>query len=101
MAVLELKGIADFTDYFVICSGESSRQVRTIAEYIEETLKKDPARLRPFGVEGLVACRWVLMDYSDVIVHIFEEETRRFYRLERLWLDAPHVPVAEGPWEER
>ncbi len=95
MVVLELKGIVDFTDYFVICSGESSTQVRTIAGYIEETLKKDPARLKPLGVEGLAGCRWALMDYSDVIVHIFEEETRRFYRLERLWLDAPRVPVEE------
>lgn len=91
--MLELKDISSFTDYFVICSGESTTQVRAIAEHIEEFLLKDQKKIRPFGIEGLQASKWVLMDYSDVVVHIFEKETRDFYALEMLWLDAKRIEL--------
>jgi ribosome-associated protein len=93
--VLELKDISSFTDYFVICSGESTTQVRAIAEHIEESLLKDPKKIKPFGIEGLQASKWVLMDYSDVVVHIFEKETRDFYALEMLWLDAKRIELPQ------
>ena len=62
-------------------------------EFVEETF--DDLRLKPLGIEGTKNNRWVLMDYGDVILHIFEEETREFYELEKLWIDAPRVPVEE------
>ncbi len=80
-------------DYFVICSGESTTQVRAITEKIEEVLKV--SNMKPLGIEGLSYSHWVLMDYGDVIVHIFEEETRAFYELEKLWIDAIRVPIEE------
>jgi ribosome-associated protein len=75
----------------VICSGESTTQVKAIEEQIEERLKEEGIKLR--GVEGLTFSHWILMDYGDVIVHIFEEETRAFYELEKLWIDAKRIPV--------
>jgi ribosome-associated protein len=91
--VLELKGLTVIADYFVVCSGESTTQVRTIAEHIREILKKD--RVMASRLEGLEYARWILMDYGDVIVHVFEEETRHYYELEKLWLDAPRIPLAD------
>lgn len=91
--VLELKGLAIFTDYFVICSGESTTQVRAIAEHIESEFAKHA--LKPLSVEGLRYAHWVLMDYGDAIIHIFEEETRAYYELEKLWLDAPRIDIPE------
>src|SRR4030067_384540 len=82
--ILELKDISTFTDYFVICSGESSIQVKTIAETIEEKFSNN--KMFPLGIEGLSAAKWVLLDYGDVVVHVFHEETRAFYELEKLWL---------------
>lgn len=87
--VLELKGLSTITDYFIICSGESSTQIRTIAEAIAENFSKD--RIFPIGKEGLNSVRWVLLDYGDIVVHIFNEESRAYYELEKLWLDAPRV----------
>jgi ribosome-associated protein len=75
----------------VICSGESTTQVKAIEEQIEERLKEEGIKLR--GVEGLTFSHWILMDFGDVIVHIFEEETRAFYELEKLWIDAKRIPV--------
>ena len=80
-------------DYFVICSGESTTQVRAITEHIEAEFRKKS--IKPLSVEGLRYAHWVLMDYGDVVVHIFEEETRDYYELEKLWLDAPRMPVEE------
>ncbi len=88
--------MATFTDYFVICSGESTTQVKAIAEHVGSEFMKHA--LTPLSIEGLRYAHWVLMDYGDVIVHIFEEETRAYYELEKLWLDAPRVNVEEdGP----
>lgn len=80
-----------FTDYFVICSGESTTQVKAIAEHIEtEFMKK---AIKPLSIEGLSYAHWVLIDYGDVIVHVFEEETRAYYELEKFWLDAPRITI--------
>ncbi|MFA4830531.1 MAG: ribosome silencing factor [Thermodesulfovibrionales bacterium] len=91
--ILELKNLSIIADYFVICSGESTTRVKAIFGAIEENFSK--RRIRPIGIEGLNHGRWVLMDYGDVIIHIFEEETRTYYQLEKLWLDAPRIPVEE------
>jgi ribosome-associated protein len=80
-------------DYFVICNGENVTQVRTIAERVQERLREQG--VRPLRTEGLGFAHWVLMDYGDVIVHIFEAETRAYYELEKLWLDAPRLPLPD------
>ncbi len=92
--VLEMAALVPYTDYFVICSGESTTQVKTIAEHIEGTLAR--GKVKPLGIEGQGYGRWVLLDYNDVVVHVFERETRDYYGLERLWLDAPRLRVDEG-----
>jgi len=84
-----LKGLTIIADYFVICSGQSSIQVKAIVDHIEETLKKDS--VRPLRVEGIGFAHWALIDYGDVIVHVFESKTRDYYGLEKLWLDAPRL----------
>ena len=89
--VLQMEWLTSFTDYFVICSGSSTTQVKTISDYIVETLKAKG--IRPMGLEGVSNAKWVLIDFGDVVVHIFEEETRAFYELEKLWMDAPHLEV--------
>jgi ribosome-associated protein len=89
--VLELKGLSVIADFFIICSGESTTQVRAIAEAIEENFSQKG--IRPIGIEGLNYSHWVLMDYGDIIIHVFEEETRAYYQLEKLWLDAPRISV--------
>lgn len=89
--VLGLKGLTPMADYFVICSGESTTQVKAIAEQVEE--KFDEADIKPLGIEGLKYSHWVLMDYGDVIIHIFEQETRTFYELEKLWIDAKRIQI--------
>ncbi len=92
--LLELKEITSFTDYFLLLSGKSDRQVQAIAQAIEETLKK--RGIRPLGQEGTIGGKWVLMDYEDVVVHIFLEPIRKFYDLEGLWLDAPRIELQTG-----
>src|SRR5215472_13273244 len=81
--VLELGEICSFTDYFLICTGTSTRHNQTIAEHIEETLKKQG--VRPLHMEGLSEGEWILLDYVDFVVHIFSSRAREFYDLERLW----------------
>ncbi|MBV8961443.1 MAG: ribosome silencing factor [Actinobacteria bacterium] len=88
--VLEVGQVLAITDAFVITSGANSRQVRTIAEEVEKAVKADDGP-SPMRVEGLDDARWVLLDYGDFVVHVFLEEARRFYDLERLWSDAPRV----------
>lgn len=87
--VLDLRDISSIADFFVICSGESTIQVKAVEERIEEIFDKE--NIRPIGIEGLSHGHWVLMDYGDVIVHIFEEGTRAFYELEKLWIDAKRI----------
>lgn len=89
LKVLHLQKVSDFTDYFLICSGTSERQVQAIADGVQERLRAN--RVRPLHVEGYNRGQWVLLDYGDLVVHVFQEEPRRFYALERLWGDAPDV----------
>ncbi|OGP87514.1 MAG: ribosome silencing factor [Deltaproteobacteria bacterium RBG_16_48_10] len=94
LVLLEMKRITFFTDYFLICSGKSDRQVQAIAQAIEEELEKEG--VRPLGQEGKIEGRWILMDYEDVVVHIFLDPVRAFYDLEGLWIDAPRIELEKG-----
>lgn len=85
--ILDLRGLSDVTDFFVIATGDSDTHARAISENILDRTREDG--FRPVGVEGLSQGRWVLMDYVGLIVHVFLDEVREFYRLERLWGDAP------------
>lgn len=87
--VLRLGEVSDFTDYFLICSGTNERQVQAIADRVEDRLREE--RVRPLHIEGYNRGQWVLLDYGDLVVHVFQEQTRNFYALERLWGDAPDV----------
>jgi ribosome-associated protein len=91
--LIELKGTTSFTD-FLLCSGKSDRQVQAIAQGIEEALKKNG--VRPLGQEGTSGGKWILMDYEDVVVHVFLEPVRKFYDLEGLWIDAPRIDLQKG-----
>ena len=93
LIILNVREISAFADYFIICSGTSDRQVRAIAAAIQENLKT--ADILPLGVEGEAAGQWVLMDYDDVIIHIFLAPVRTFYDLERLWSEAPRMDVPD------
>lgn len=93
LVILNVKDISAFTDYFLIMSGTSDRQVRAIADTIQENLKL--AGILPLGIEGEAAGQWILMDYDDVIIHIFIETIRSFYDLERLWTEAPRMLVPD------
>lgn len=94
LALLDLRGLSSFTDYFLIASAESSRQVRALAERVEERLGQ--ANVRMLHREGAGEAHWILLDYQDVVVHIFDEQTRQFYDLERLWGDAPKRNLLGG-----
>jgi ribosome-associated protein len=89
---LDLRGISSFTDFFVICSGTSEPHLKAIAGEIEERLKLDD-KVRPVAVDGYPMSHWIVIDYSDVVVHIFHEEKRGFYCLEDLWSDAPRLKL--------
>jgi ribosome-associated protein len=92
---LDLRAIIGYTDYFVICSGRTERQSRAIHDAIYEGMKSAYGRL-PERVEGLPGARWILMDYLDVVVHVFVPEARDYYRLEQLWGEAPARAVGAG-----
>jgi ribosome-associated protein len=92
VVVLDLRPLASFTDYFLLCTGNSSRQLKTIADAIEEALGK--ARVKPDHVEGYPHGDWLLMDYVDFVVHIFTPRSRNHYDLERLWGDAARLDVS-------
>lgn len=92
LVVLDLREVASFTDYFLIASGTNVRQVQAIADAVEEELRKRLG-VRPLRVEGYKSAEWILLDYGDFIFHVFEEKSRRFYDLERLWRDAARVSL--------
>lgn len=92
---LDLRGMIGYADYFVICSGRSDRQTRAIHDAIHQGMKSGHALL-PNRVEGLAQARWILIDYLDVVVHIFTPDTREYYRLEQLWGEAPSLAVGAG-----
>jgi len=89
---LDLRDVLGYTDYFVICTGNTDRQTKAIHDRIHEKMKKEHGLL-PRRVEGLPEARWILMDYLDVVVHVFTPEAREFYRLEQLWGEAPKRAV--------
>lgn len=95
VTMLDLRGIASFTDYFMIASGTNLRQVQAIADEVVDQLKRQGTRAA--RVEGYRKAEWVLVDYGDFIVHVFEDKARRFYDLERLWRDAPRWDVPADP----
>ena len=96
---LDVTGACSFADLFFICTGQQKRQVQAIADAIEAGLKKQ--KLSPSHVEGYGTGEWVLMDYDDLIVHIFTPERRDFFSLERLWGDVPRWEAAEKPKKKR
>ena len=91
LLILDLRGLTTIADYFVICSASNTTQVGAIADGIGHALAG--AGIRPSHIEGGPEASWVLMDYGDVIAHIFDEQARSYYSLDRLWGDAPCVPV--------
>jgi ribosome-associated protein len=91
--VLDLRNISTFTDFFVICSGTSEPHLKAIAGEIETRLRKDDD-IRPAAVDGFPASQWIVLDYLQVIVHVFHREKREFYALEDLWSDAPRLTIA-------
>jgi ribosome-associated protein len=92
--IINVREISAFADYFVICSGTSDRQVRAIASSLRENLKKSD--LFPLGVEGETEGKWALLDYDDIIVHVFLDSVRAFYDLERLWSESPRFDIPEN-----
>lgn len=94
--VIDLRDVASFTEFFIITSGSNQRQVQAIADEINEQLKKQLSA-KPIRIEGYNAAEWVLLDYGDFIVHIFEQKAREFYDLERLWRDAKKVELPATP----
>jgi ribosome-associated protein len=89
---LDLRDVLGYTDYFLICTGNTDRQTKAIHDRINEGMKKEHGVL-PRRVEGLAEARWILMDYLDVVVHVFTPDAREFYRLEQLWGEAPKRAV--------
>ncbi|OQB52406.1 MAG: Ribosomal silencing factor RsfS [Deltaproteobacteria bacterium ADurb.Bin151] len=96
IVVLNVKEISSFTDYMLICSGSTDRQVQAISSAIQEYLKKED--IRPLGVEGESNAEWILLDYDDVVISVFQDEARSFYGLEDLW-DAPRMEIDEKATE--
>ncbi len=94
LVVMDMRQVSRVADYFVLCTGQSDLQIRAIAEAIEERLEQH-CQERPWHVEGREHLQWVVLDYVDVVVHIFTPEKRAFYALERLWGDAPQEQVTE------
>ena len=95
VVVLDLRNTPAFTDFFVLCSGSNQRQVKAIADAVEEALRA--AKVRPAHIEGYDRADWILMDFFTFIVHVFTPQTREFYSLERLWGDAERIEVSDTP----
>ncbi len=93
IVAMDVREMSSVADAFILCSGGSNRQVSAIAEHVHKTLKRQGTR--PLHVEGMKEGQWVLMDYGDVIIHIFYEPVRNFYDLEGLWADAPRLALEE------
>jgi ribosome-associated protein len=85
IVVLDVRGICTFTDYIIICTGMSDRQIKAMAEHVIDNFGK------PFGKEGIEQGRWVLLDYIDVVIHIFQDEVRHYYDMESMWFEAKRI----------
>jgi ribosome-associated protein len=94
VVVLDMRQASSITDYFLICTGGSERQVQAIADAIDEQMNR--YGVASLGVEGYKDAHWVLMDYGDVVVHVFSQDMRDFYDLERLWSNAPKVEISRA-----
>ena len=94
IVVLDIGKVSSFTDTFVVCSGSNTRQNQAISDEIRTTLKQEGVRAA--GIEGFQNAEWILMDYGDFVVHVLSPEARKFYDLERLWRNAPRIPVPEA-----
>ncbi|OQX64983.1 MAG: ribosome silencing factor [Desulfococcus sp. 4484_242] len=92
--LLHVEGLTSVADYFLIASGNSTRQVQAIGRHLQRTLRE--AGLRAYGTEGEQEGQWVLMDYGDVVIHIFYQPLREFYDLEGLWSEAPRMQASDG-----
>lgn len=92
--MIDVKALSDVADYFIICSADSDRGVKTIVDNVEEELEEIGERA--IGIEGSAESRWVLIDAADVVVHVFYEPVRKFYDIEGLWIDAPRVELPFG-----
>lgn len=97
IVVMDLRGMTAITDYFIICSGRSSRQVMAIAEHIQKEMRNN--HTRPLGVEGAGSGHWILLDYDHVVIHVFYDPIRRFYNLEGLWSDVPRIQIISAQFE--
>jgi ribosome-associated protein len=93
LLVLDVKSLSSLGDYFLICSGGSKRHVQALAQHLQATLKQ--VGLKPLGLEGADEGHWVLLDYIDVVIHLFIKPLREFYDLEGLWVEAHRLPVEE------
>ena len=94
IVVLDIGKVSSFTDTFVVCSGSNTRQNQAISDEIQTTLKQEGVRVA--GIEGFQNAEWILMDYGDFVVHVLSPEARKYYDLERLWRNAPRIPVPEA-----
>jgi ribosome-associated protein len=92
VVMLDLRGVTDMTDFFIVASGTSDTHVRSVGEHVVDEMKKSGARAH--HIEGLTQGRWVLLDFVDFVVHLFHPTLREFYQLERLWSDAVVIPIA-------
>ncbi len=100
VVVLRVGGVMPLVEWFVICDGANARQVRTIVDEVERVVSAGGGP-KPLRVEGLEGRHWVLMDYGDVVVHVFDEESRSYYDLERLWADVPRLEWEPAPTGDR
>lgn len=91
LLVLDVRGLVTYTDYLIVCSGNTDRQVRAIAENVQAEMAE--IGYRPLGVEGKSQANWMIIDYGDYVVHVFHTEARETYNLEKLWSDAPRLPI--------
>jgi ribosome-associated protein len=94
VVLLDLRGVSDMTDFFIVASGTSDTHVRSIGEHLAEEMKKVGSPV--YHMEGTTKGRWVLLDFVDFVVHVFHPTLRDFYQLERLWSDAESIPIEEG-----
>jgi ribosome-associated protein len=94
LLIFDLRGLTTYTDFLIVCSGSSDRKVQAISEGIEVLLKQEN-NVKPLGIEGFTEGQWVLLDYGEVVVHVFYQHLRDFYDIESLWSDAPKIPTPE------
>jgi ribosome-associated protein len=97
--LLDVRGLCSYTDYLLILGGRTSRQVKAVAEALLRGMRTEG--YKPFGSEGLDESRWVLLDFGDVVIHVFQEDLREFYDLESLWVDAPRRDLQQSAGAER